>query len=235
MSLFSTTNIKAEALAFSRMASAFSQPACPRCQLDKSAFRCPSSCSRRPTRAGRRCSSPAPLQGKDGRQNRQGEAPSQGGRLPTPPAPSTRQVQVKGPGTVPTSASAHTHAHTPHTHTHTPHKHTPHTQSHPPTHTHTPHTYTHPPHTHTPNTHPTHTITPHTHTPHIHTHHTHTHTTHTQSHHTHTHTTHTARAGAGPTVSSGYASTGGWAPPIHHLICKTYPYLLKILKDFINS
>ena len=36
--------------------------------------------------------------GKDGRQNRQGEAPSQGGRLPTPPAPSTRQVQVKGPG-----------------------------------------------------------------------------------------------------------------------------------------
>ena len=178
MSLFSTTNIKAEALAFSRMASAFSQPACPRCQLDKSAFRCPSSCSRRPTRAGRRCSSPAPLQGKDGRQNRQGEAPSQGGRLPTPPAPSTRQVQVKGPGTVPTSASAHTHAHT---------------------------------------------------------HHTHTHTTHTQSHHTHTHTTHTARAGAGPTVSSGYASTGGWAPPIHHLICKTYPYLLKILKDFINS
>ena len=72
-------------------------------------------------------------------------------------------------------------------------------------------------------THPTHNHPPHTITPHTHSHH-----THTLTPHTHTHTTHTA-------VSSGFASTGGWAPPIHHLICKTYPYLLKILKDFINS
>ena len=107
-----------------------------------------------------------------------------------PPAPSTRQVQVKGPETVPTSALARARTHTP-THTITPHTQSPHTHTHT-THTHSHHTLTH-----------THTLTPHTHT-------------------------HTA-------VSSGFASTGGWAPPIHHLICKTYPYLLKILKDFINS
>lgn len=105
------TNIKAEALAFSRTASTVSQLACPRCQLDKSAFRRPSSCSRRPTSAGRRCSSPAPLQGRT-TDSTVGERPRdrQGGWQRTP-APSTRKVQVKGPETVPTSTSVHT----PHT------------------------------------------------------------------------------------------------------------------------
>ena len=126
------------------MASTFSQLACPCCQLDKSAFRCPSSCSRRPTKASRRCSSPAPLQGKDNSTIR-GEAPSQAGWLATPPCPQHRDGS--SPETVPTSTSPP--AHTPHT----------------------------------------------------------------------------------PAVSTGCTCVGwGRAPPKHHLICKTYTYLLKILR-----